>query len=153
MFMISRSLKATLPIVGFLVVSLGLIVAFQPEEAEATHSSISCLIKKHRVLGRPSITVTGSSYTGKTRNKDTTCSDCYGLPPRRHKQRQKIIYFDYKIDYEHASWGSSSWSFCHTHSGSSSKEQWVTVRCRLGEDTALERRTEENYPTIRRRFI
>lgn len=130
MMLKSRSLKVTLFIVGVLVVSLGLIVAFQSREAEATHSSISCLIKQHDVLSS-SITVTGSSSTGKKRTKSTYCSTCYGCPnPRTHTQKQKIIYFDYVIDYEHR-YPFGSWSFCHTHSGSSSREQWVTVSCGL----------------------
>ena len=130
MFMIlnSRRLKAMVLIAGVLVVSLGLIVTFQPEEAEATHSSISCLVKEHNILSS-STTVTGSSYTGKTRTKNTYCFLCYGCPnPRTHTQKQKIIYFDYAIDYEHR-YPFGSWSFCHTHSGSSSREQWVTVSC------------------------
>lgn len=103
---------------------------FQSGEAEAPHSSISCLIKQHDVLSS-SITVTGSSSTGKKRTKSTYCSTCYGCPnPRTHTQKQKIIYFDYVIDYEHR-YPFGSWSFCHTHSGSSSRLQWVTVSCGL----------------------
>lgn len=132
MFMVlnSRRLKAMVLIAGVLVVSLGLIITFQPEEAEATHSSISCLVKEHNILSS-STTVTGSSYTGKTRTKNTYCFFCYGCPnPRTHTQKQKIIYFNYVIDYEHR-YPFGSWSFCHTHSGSSSREQWVTVSCGL----------------------
>lgn len=153
----TRSLKITLFVVGFLVVGLGLYAAFQVQEAEATHSSISCLVKEHNILSSSSITVTGSSYTGKTRiKKKIKCGDCYGTPwpPADHVQNQKIIYFDYVIDYEHR-YPFGAWSFCHTHSGSSSREQWVTVRC--GKKALLPDEAGsswvENSLAERRRFI
>ncbi len=131
MFATKGQLKVSLLVVGILVVGLGMYAALQHEEAEAIHSSISCLAKEHDILPSSSTTVTGSSYTGQTRRTSTYCFSCYACPkPRSHKQKRKIIYFDYRIDYDHR-YPFGSWSFCHTHFGSSSREQWVTETCGL----------------------
>lgn len=128
MFATKGVLKVTLLVVGVLIV----FFCFQSKAAEATHSSISCLIKKHSVRNSGT-TVLGSSYTGKRRTSPNKvkCSDCYGtpVPHAYHQQKQKSVRYHYWIDYEHRSLGSSSWSFCHTHTGTKSRKVWITVGC------------------------
>lgn len=128
MFAVKGRGKVTLLFIGVLVG----VLCFQPKAAEATHSSISCLIKKHDIV-RGSATVLGSSYTGRNRTSPTKikCGDCYGTPvaAAKHKQKEKSIRYSYWADYEHRTYGTSSWSFCHTHTGIKARKQWITVKC------------------------
>ena len=166
MFMMlkSRSLKAMVLIAGILVVGLGMYSAFQAQDAAANNSSWSCLIMYDRIYLSSSFLI-GSKYTGKTRIKSAiNCSDCRGVAGgRRHTQRQKISSYTYSHHWEHRWPLSSTWSYCHIHTGTSSRTDWVTVRCKLGDNAAFEhgieekhladRGTEEKHLTIRRRFI
>lgn len=124
----SRSLKVMVLIVGFLVAGLGLYVAFQVQDAEATHSSLTCLIKQHRPAG------TTYSYsntpTGNTRTKNMNCSDCRGQPKKSHTQHE-VLSTTYTHDHhEHKYIWESTWSYCHAHVWASSWSYiWVTQHC------------------------
>ena len=139
MFMIlnSRRLNAMVLIAGVLVVGLGLYIAFQPEEAEATHSSLLCLFRLHRVSGTSHFATTMGS-TGRTFPiHGVTCSrpGCKTRKTHTYKEyKQKNYTF---TDYEHASVYSTStppylalsWSYCHMHTSTSYSTYWKIERC------------------------
>ena len=130
MFATKGWMKVTLLVVGILAVVFGMYAAFQPEEAKADHSSLSCLIKDDRIFLSVS-TSTGWNYTGRNQIRSSIkCPDCSSLPGgRRHKQKQVITYYSNFISYEHRYLWETTFTFCHTHFTRSSSLSWETVRC------------------------
>ena len=122
-----RSFKVTLFIVGVLAGGFGMIAAFQVDDAAATHSSLSCLIKEHRPAG------TTYSYsdtlTGSTRTVNTNCSNCPGQPKKNHTQVEVKTTTYTHNHHEHKYIWESTWSYCHAHVSSSWHYWWLTVLC------------------------
>ena len=151
MFATKGRLKVSLLVVGVLVVGLGMYGAFQLQEVEANNSSWSCVIMVDRIYLSTSVLL-GSSYTGKTRTRETNCFNCRRAPRTyKHTQKEKVSSHSYAHHWEHRWPWSSSWSYCHIHTGISSRVDWKTVRC--NRRVVLQSGTKENYLTGRRRFI
>ena len=129
MFSTKGRLKVTLFVVGFLVVGLGMYMGVQVQDAEATHSSFSCIFKVHKVVSR----IKHSSfnhYTGGSRTKSTTCSNCAPCyPSSNHTQLEAVFDYTKHTTYKHRQLWHTYYSPCHTHTDTGTEKRWLTVVC------------------------
>ncbi len=125
----SRGLKAVVLLIGTLTVSLGMYEAFQIDNAEATHSSWTCIFKEHKSAGTVTYSATETIATG---TSTTNCPECSGQPAKKHQTEQKQVYIITAEVWRHKSISGNTWSSCHNHELSkalSGSPFWVTIHC------------------------
>ena len=129
MFAIKGRLKVALLVVGVLVVGLGLYARFQIQEAEATHSSWSCVFKTHDIVSHMKHS-TFNHYTGLQRTKLTTCSNCEPCyPSSYHTQYEAVFDYTESTTYKHRYLWETYFDHCHTHSDTGTENIWLTAIC------------------------
>ena len=124
-----RSFKVILFIIGILAGGFGMIAAFQVDEAEATHSSWTCIFKEHSSSGTTTYPATETIATG---TSTTNCPECSGQPAKKHQTEQRQTYIITAEVWRHKSISGNTWSSCHNHELSkalSGSPFWVTIRC------------------------
>ena len=114
MLVTKRQVKVMLLIIGLLAVGLGNYAVFQFQEAEADHSSISCVVKIDRIFHRARV-ILSMGFTGGEGSSFTTCVECSGGQPKMHKTKEYEMEIDCEDHYKHRWPWSSSWSDCHIH--------------------------------------
>ena len=124
-----RSFKTTLCIVAALAIGLGLIAAFQVDDAAATHSSWLCIFRQHSSAGTTTYTSTETVRTVKTK---MNCANCTGQAAKNHERKEKQTYSIVAEIWRHKAISGSTWSSCHNHELSKTpvgSSWWVTVLC------------------------
>lgn len=118
---------------GIVFVFLGMVLVFQPDEAEADWSTPMCALMYHRSFGMPMEYRT--NYIN-TVVRDTNCEDCLTHPQTYpHLVARYDKYARTREKWEHFMIPIPWWSLCHIHYGN-----WfyigideITSRCNRGD--------------------
>ena len=129
MFATKGRLKVSLLFVGVLAVGVGMYVGIQVQDVEATHSSFSCVFKVHAVVSNIKH-LSLKHYTGGSRTKSTTCSNCSPCYPNsNHTQLEAVFDYTEHTTYKHRYLWEPYYAHCHTHTDTGTETRWVTVLC------------------------
>ena len=129
MFAVKGRLKVTLLVVGILVVGIGMYAGVQVQDVEATHSSFSCFFKLHAVVSNIKHSSL-SHYTGGSRTKSTTCSNCSPCYSNsNHTQLEAVFDYTEHTTYKHRYLWDTFYDHCHTHTDTGTEKRWLTVLC------------------------
>ena len=114
---VTGRLKATLLVIGVLVVGLGLYAVFQVDEVEA-HSPFTCTIMPHAAdFWNPYHSTTTTNL--RQRSITGTCSVCGGSATLTSWRQRIEVKTERK--YNHF-WG--VWVYCHSHTTVKVSYQW-----------------------------
>lgn len=136
MFATKGRLKLTLLVVGVLAVGLGLYGVFHPKEAEADHSSLSCVVKIDKVISFTR-TPTSMSYTGEEDWEVTNCSRCRDCDAGLHRVVWVRVEYTEATTYKHRWPLSTNWNHCHVHTATGTTYMTRTRRCSGCETIAI----------------